>query len=83
MTAELKTRQRKGKEKHEVMQPDRTLERVATAHEWLLKVFKLLFNKVQSSVLLQPPHTHTHKDAKASDLTALNAERIGAQKTIK
>lgn len=46
MTAELKTRQRGdfncGKEKHEIIQPDMTLEHVATAHEWFLKVFKLL-----------------------------------------
>lgn len=37
VTAELKTRQRgdfnNGKEKHEIAQPDTTLEHVATAHE--------------------------------------------------
>lgn len=50
LTAELKTRHRgdfnNGKEKHGIMQPNTTLEHVAT-------VFKLLFSKAQSGMLLQ------------------------------
>lgn len=50
MTAELKTQHRgdfsNSEEKHEIMQPNTTLEHST-------KVFKLLFSKAQSGMLLQ------------------------------